>query len=294
MNILQVNAFFGPIVELPTPEGVEPPMAVNLDPFRGTNDGLVPTFLEEPLSDLIKYGKDVIRGGNVQHVTGVHISRGIQYHALLAQIETLTVINQSVNEGELVVNISHCGNLGNFAMRFLIGMPNVKVHFHNFHPKWAKALRALLPFSRRVKYIDPKVVDEILPLEEQDDSVHLPTPSAAFAEVKTVDVGKDIDDEDEEEADIAPPAKRTARKKVAVVKAADDEEEADIAPPAKKKAPAKKAATKKAPAKKSEVEVETEEPAKKKAPAKKTAVKKVAASDEALNELATKFSKKNA
>lgn len=290
MNILQVNAFFGQISELPVPEGVEPPIAVNLDPFRGVNDGIVPTFLEEPLADAIKNGKDVIRGGNTHHITGVQISRGIQYHALLAQIETLTVINQSVNEGELVVNISHCGNLGNFAMRFLIGMPHVKVNFHGFNPKWAKSLHALLPFSRRVKYLDPKVVDEILPLEDQDDSVHLPKPSAAFTPVKSVDVGVDIDDE--EEADIAPPAKRTARKKVAVVKAADDEDEADIAPLAKKKAPAKKAATKKTVTKKSEIEVVTEEPAKKKAPAKKTAVKKVAASDEALSELATKFPKK--
>ena len=291
MNILQVNAFFGQINELPVPEGVEPPIAVNLDPFRGVNDGIVPTFLEEPLADAIKNGKDVIRGGNTHHITGVQISRGIQYHALLAQIETLTVINQSVNEGELVVNISHCGNLGNFAMRFLIGMPHVKVNFHGFNPKWAKSLHALLPFSRRVKYLDPKVVDEILPLEDQDDSVHLPKPSAAFTAVKTVDVGTDIDDE-EEEADIAPPAKRAARKKVAVVKAADDEDEADIVPLAKKKAPAKKTATKKAVTKKSEIEVVTEEPAKKKAPAKKTAVKKVAASDEALSELATKFPKK--
>ena len=269
---LRINAFFG--FAKPLPENENTPIVITADPFRGTKDGLVPSFLEDPLSRPIIEGVNIDRGNGNHHVTGEQISRGIAFHALLEKIDGLVAVNEKLEDGDMVVNISRCGNLGNYAMRYLIGMPGVEVKFHGYNPDWKAALEKLEPLTVRTKVINPRKA-----LEEQK----------ARAEAEVVELEKkgiitsapiadaEEDDNSYQLNEVKPVAKKPVKKAVKKTVVVTEEAEAPVTKTVKKVA--KKAV---------EVEEVAEAPVKKpvkKAPAKKA----VAASEESLAALSEKF-----
>jgi chemotaxis protein histidine kinase CheA len=282
MTTLLVNAFYGFAQPLPLKKGArEASINLTFDPFRGTNDGLVPSFLEESLSKLIIEGNEVDRGNGKQHITGTQISRGVAFHALLAQLEALSSVNEAFEEGDMVINISRCGNLGNYVMRYLLGIPNIKVNFIGYTPEWQAALEALEPITVRTKVINPRKRKEA-PVVKQDETEYLLSSEKNATRLKeSVAQHKNAI---EEVMDVVTPApkKPAAKKKPAVAKEVEVEE----APKAKKLT--------KAQAAKLPVEAQAEEEPAKKPVAKKPAAKKkvVAASEESLNALSDKFPSK--
>lgn len=270
---LRINAFFGFAKTLP--EFADAPIVLNLDPFRGTKDGLVPAFLEEPLTRIVFDGVNVDRGNGKHLVTGEQISRGIAFHALLEKIEGLVAVNEKLEDGDMVVNISRSGYIGNYAMRYLIGMEGVEVVFHDYDPKWKAVLEKLEPLTVRTKIINPRKAIEERKVRAEAETVEL-EKKGIITDAPVADAEEDDNSYLLNSAKNDKPVKRPVKQDKP--KAAEDKvtelpvEEKPVKKPTRKKAVKEDAAV-------------AEKPV-----AKKTTRKKaVAASEESLTALSEKF-----
>lgn len=266
IELLEVNVYYG---RIPAGQADQEGDSINIDPF--VNNGFrvtsVPVYLHDPMANILTYGVTVPRRNPVDagdndnagvHITGEQIARGYAWNTLLKQVELLASV---VNPGTLSINIARCGLIGKYAMRFLVGIPGIKVSFLEFPPSW-RGLDKLAPITNQHYFFNTAADKEEAPaepvVEAQEEA---PEPKKQTGKKKTV-ASVVVE---EEEVEKPAPKKRTVKAKAV---AASEEQLAGLAD---KFPTTKKPATKKKTVVEEPVEEQPELVVKK--PAKKRVVK---------------------
>ena len=313
MAKLNVNAFYGSIHAVTT-DSVDPDeivLELDLDPFAGSERGAVPLFLSTPLAPLIRDGFQGKRGSSTITIKGEQISRSLQFYALLETLKTLAVMCKDLDQ-VIQVNIRKCGRLGNYSLRYLIGLSNTKVNFIDFPIGWAKKLKDLQPIadimthvirhparpqeasSNIVSFDFDEKSDVREELEEDTDSYNqkLAEESRSIPSRKKKNNSRPVVDNVPAKSPLLDLTESEPTDEVEELPNDDDLEsanEADYSHVAEEIAEEVKAAPKKRVTRKKAVEDESEEQAKP-APKKRVTRKKATpASEEKLAQLATKF-----
>ena len=108
-------------------------MVYHLNPFDETENGKVPRFLSDALYRSIIYGVNFTRKGKEISIDGKQISRCIELHRLIMQLQILQETAEATDV-EIAINIENCGKLGIFLIRQLVShLPEIQFNFIGFN-----------------------------------------------------------------------------------------------------------------------------------------------------------------
>ncbi|BDH16561.1 MAG: hypothetical protein [Bacteriophage sp.] len=127
-------------------------MVYNLNPFADTEHGKVPRFLSDALYRSIIYGVNFNRKGKEISIDGKQISRCIELHGLIMQLQILQETAEATDVN-IAINIENCGKLGIFLIRQLVShLPNLQFNFIGFNKFMVEKLNALQPLENPIYY----------------------------------------------------------------------------------------------------------------------------------------------
>jgi hypothetical protein len=163
---LIINLHYGQIVEQAEDEGSL--FVYHLSPFKHTQDGQCPSWMEESFGQFVKNGIEITDyKGNDKQLNGEWVSRSLALIGLVEQIKLLKTtarILEDTFDGDtrVILNVAKSGLLGRYLLRFIAGQANqyVKLRFIGFPNTWAEGLRTLPSYNEVYKnlLVNKKVV----------------------------------------------------------------------------------------------------------------------------------------
>ena len=156
---LIVNAFYGATQDLGA-DSVEADIVIDLSPFNYVHKGECPAWLadsvgQQMISGIVVPSNNKRANHRPRHVDGEQISRGINFYAMMKQLELLRTLSKDL-ECTIEVRISRSGKIGKFGLRFLVGLEDVAVNFINFPVDWTETLRSLEPVPKLTVNMNPE------------------------------------------------------------------------------------------------------------------------------------------